>query len=179
MEKYSSLIRPTFYFTNAESELPEFMHKQISKSTNINFSTEPFIASCWIDNLLGKGRLFVLITQQRVIYRNGPTLQQNLFSDMTGVEKDMLRNTRLLSPGNPSMLFSEGIMPTEKLLDILFSIINEQWIKTRGVQMQPATPVTESGDILAQIEKLAELKTKGILSEDEFTSKKTALLEKL
>ena len=34
-------------------------------------------------------------------------------------------------------------------------------------------------DILGQIEKLASLKEKGILSEEEFAQKKTALLEKL
>lgn len=41
-------------------------------------------------------------------------------------------------------------------------------------------PVSGGGDdVLAQIEKLSSLKEKGILSEEEFAQKKTALLEKL
>ena len=36
-----------------------------------------------------------------------------------------------------------------------------------------------SNDILSQIEKLSELKEKGILTEDEFNAKKTDLLAKM
>jgi len=43
-----------------------------------------------------------------------------------------------------------------------------------------AAPVAVSADdVVATLEKLADLKTKGILTEDEFNAKKTELLKKL
>lgn len=50
--------------------------------------------------------------------------------------------------------------------------------KTSAKQQTTIQQISEP-DILGQIEKLAELKNKGILSEDEFASKKNELLEKL
>ncbi|MDT9000424.1 SPFH domain-containing protein [Paucibacter sp. APW11] len=53
------------------------------------------------------------------------------------------------------------------------------------VQAQPAAPATAAApqqsaeDIIALLEKLGELKAKGILSEDEFSAKKAELLKKL
>lgn len=52
----------------------------------------------------------------------------------------------------------------------------EQQIKGTTVVMNQNN---ESNDILAQIEKLASLRDKGILTEEEFTAKKISLLEKL
>ena len=43
----------------------------------------------------------------------------------------------------------------------------------------PVRPDPASEDILAQIQKLAALKDQGILTEDEFTAKKTELLAKM
>ena len=42
-----------------------------------------------------------------------------------------------------------------------------------------AAPVTHELDIVATIEKLAELHRKGILSDEEFTAKKAQLLNRL
>ncbi len=57
---------------------------------------------------------------------------------------------------------------------------------SRGLQGGPATPAAEAApaalrpdEVMATIEKLAELKSKGILSEDEFSAKKAELLKKL
>jgi hypothetical protein len=44
-----------------------------------------------------------------------------------------------------------------------------------------AAPVTEisASEVMATLEKLGDLKTKGILTQDEFDAKKTELLKKL
>jgi membrane protease subunit (stomatin/prohibitin family) len=42
-----------------------------------------------------------------------------------------------------------------------------------------ATPALRPDDILATLEKLGELKAKGILTDEEFTAKKAELLKKL
>jgi hypothetical protein len=44
---------------------------------------------------------------------------------------------------------------------------------------QPAQGQQGSGDVFDQIRKLSELKEQGIVSEEEFTAKKQALLDKL
>jgi len=54
----------------------------------------------------------------------------------------------------------------------------------QGLQAQPAAaaaaPAAMGADeVMSTIEKLAELKAKGILTEDEFASKKADLLKKL
>ena len=43
----------------------------------------------------------------------------------------------------------------------------------------PVPPGRDEGDLFALIERLADLRTKGILSDEEFTAKKTELLERL
>ena len=66
----------------------------------------------------------------------------------------------------------------EEMLDLLR--VNKIMKQFRGKDEQNAA-VRESGadDILKQIEKLSELKDKGILTEEEFVSKKNELLLKM
>ena len=56
--------------------------------------------------------------------------------------------------------------------------VNEMMRKVKTPQINVQT-TTANIDIAGQIEKLSELKDKGILSEEEFERKKTELLEKL
>jgi hypothetical protein len=44
---------------------------------------------------------------------------------------------------------------------------------------QPAAPAANEGDVLATIEKLADLRARGILTDDEFAGKKAELLSRL
>ncbi len=54
---------------------------------------------------------------------------------------------------------------------------------SQGLQGQPAAPVAaapvKADDVMATLEKLGELKTKGILTQEEFDAKKAELLKKL
>jgi membrane protease subunit (stomatin/prohibitin family) len=43
----------------------------------------------------------------------------------------------------------------------------------------PQQPVVRAEDVMATLEKLGELKTKGILTQEEFDAKKAELLKKL
>lgn len=125
-----------------------------------------------------KGKLFVLITEKRVAYKDLARLNQNLFQDMTGVEK-ILDNVKLLSPGNATILFPvfSVVQPTEKLVALLFEVINGQWIKSRD--RKSVTESQTSNDIISQIERLNQLKEQGIITAQEFDQKKTELLAKL
>jgi len=48
-----------------------------------------------------------------------------------------------------------------------------------AVQQQPAVAVVNPADVMTTLEKLGELKTKGILTQEEFDAKKAELLKKL
>ena len=176
MEKYFSLFGPTYLFTEHYQELPDFLLKQIARALAIDFGKEKFIAAGWIQNILSKGKIFVLVTDQRVAYSDTIRVKQNLFKDMTGVERNIVKNIILLSPGNSTALFSSLGMPTGKFLDRMFGIINKTWMNTR----RPVESTTaSSAGIIEQIDQLNDLKVKGILTEEEFQNKKKELLAKL
>jgi len=48
-----------------------------------------------------------------------------------------------------------------------------------ATQQQPAVAVVSPTDVMTTLEKLGELKTKGILTQEEFDAKKAELLKKL
>ena len=55
----------------------------------------------------------------------------------------------------------------------------EQRRAAAAAQQQPAVAVVSPADVMATLEKLGELKTKGILTQEEFDAKKAELLKKL
>ncbi len=61
----------------------------------------------------------------------------------------------------------------------LLDLLREHKILDKLNKSSSALPNQNGNDTLAQLEKLAELKTKGILSEDEFNIKKAELLAKM
>jgi hypothetical protein len=177
MEKFFSFTGTTYRFTEHFQELPDFLLKQITRALGIDFGKEKFIAAGWIQHMLSKGKIFVLVTDQRVAYSDTIRVKQNLFKDMTGVERNMMKNIILLSPGNSTSLFPSLGMPTSKFLDRMFGIINKTWMNTRRPVAE--SPAASSAGIIEQIDQLNDLKVKGILTEEEFQSKKKELLAKL
>jgi hypothetical protein len=177
MEKFNGLLSSSYHFTDNFKELPDFLLEQIKKALNIDWAKEPFVATCWVQNILMKGKVFVLVTNQRVAYSDTARVNQNLLADMTGVERNLLRNILLLSPGNSTKLFPSSTMPVQKLLDRMFDIINKQWIVSR--QSKQSGSPQKSVTIIEQIEQLNELKNKGILTDQEFQQKKSELLAKI
>ena len=176
MQKFSAFLKKTFHYTDKKEEMPDFLTREIDQALHIDWSNEKFVASCWVEAM--KGKLFVLITEKRVAYKDLARLNQNLFQDMTGVEK-MLHNVNLLSPGNATKLFPvfSVVQPTDKLGALLFDVINTQWIKSRD--RKSGTESQTGNDIITQIERLNQLKEQGIITAQEFDQKKAELLLKL
>lgn len=176
MEKFTGLLYTSYHFTDKYSELPDFLLADIQKALAIDWSKESFIASCWVHNMLMKGKIFILVTDQRVAYSDTVRVNQNLFRDMTGVERNLFKNVVLLSPGNSTKLFPANVTPIPKLLDRMFDVINATWNKSRAGK---ETVAPKSDTTIQQIEQLNELKNKGILTEEEFQQKKKELLAKI
>lgn len=177
MEKYSGIISPTYHFTDQFTEAPDFLLEQIKKKLAVDFHKEKFVAACWIQNIMGKGKIFALITSERAAFVDLLRVNQNLFRDMTGVERGITKNINLLSPGNSTTLFPSQALPVDKLLERLFLIIQSEWIRAK--QAPAAAAPAAAPTVLDQIEQLNDLKNKGILTEEEFQNKKKELLAKL
>jgi hypothetical protein len=183
IQKFGGILRPAYQFTDRFEDLPQALLKNI-QPLSVDWKKETFVASCWIHNFLTSGKTFVLITSQRVVYKDPIRVTQNLFTDMTGVERSKLsENITILSPGNPNKLFPSHARPGDKLATLLFNIINSTWIRTRqagsaiAAPTSPSTPASPT--IMEQIEQLNGLKEKGILTEEEFQQKKKDLLSRL
>jgi hypothetical protein len=187
IQKFGGVIHPAYQFTTTFADLAEKLLKNI-QPLSVDWKKEPFVAACWIHNFLSSGKIFVLITSQRVVYKDPLRVTQNLFADMTGVERNRLtRNIQLLSPGNPNKLFANNTIPGDDLVTVLFDLINATWNKTRqnapaGQATAPALSTHDSAPvppITAQIEQLGALRDKGILTEEEFQQKKKELLTRM
>ena len=130
MEKYGAMTK--WYFTTDFNEVSEKLRTKILKESKVDHTTEQVRATCFLKVAWGTPP-FVIVTDKRVVARKATgVLVQNLFSDLTGVERSFTQDIVLLSPGNKSDLFSLANMPKKKLLDRMFEIINQRWNETRS-----------------------------------------------
>ena len=165
-----SKLNPSLVNKREVSELPTIlMNDEIIEKVNSGILDEGKGAS-------GNGLL--IATNFRVIFIDKPTLGFGIkmedfpydkissVSVKTGFLKGVLKiicsgNTAKINLINGAKEFSEFVRQKTMAKPITHQQINSE------------------PDILGQIEKLAELKEKGILTEDEFNAKKATLLEKL
>jgi hypothetical protein len=105
-------------------------------------------------------------------------VNQNLLQDITGVERNLMKNVLLLSPGNETKLFPFSTTPTLKIQDRMYQVINTAWTKSR--QSPPQASSSPAPDnVIEKIKELNELKNQGILTEAEFDQKKAELLARI
>lgn len=79
------------------------------------------------------------------------------------------------------MLTGTSIMGQARVCQEMLDLLRTKGImkQFRGMESNHAANISGGDDVLGQIEKLAKLKEQGILTEEEFSQKKAALLEKL
>jgi hypothetical protein len=176
MEKFSGILKTTYHFTDTLLEIPDFLKKEIDKVLTIDFTTEKFIASCWVDNIFAKGKIFVLITNQRVIYKDPARLNQNAFTDITGVEKDISKNISVLSAGNATELFPSIALPTDKLLILLFKIIDSTW---RTAKNSSNLTQASSDNSFNKMQKLKQMLDSELITKEEYELKKVEILKEM
>ena len=124
------------------------------------------------------GNGLLVATNTRLIFIDKPTIGFGIKMEdfpydkisSVSVETGFLKGElKLICSGNSATI---NLVTGAKV----FSEFIRQKTSTKPIALNQQ--ITEP-DILGQIEKLAELKNKGILSEEEFSSKKSELLEKL
>lgn len=206
MERITQTTRTPYFFTDKQSKLPQMLIQEFKSTLSIDFNKEKFIAACWIDQSLPKWvnfffpfkkpdflspkrNVFAVVTERRIAFRIGHLVRQNMFKDLTGVERDIFKNIILLSPGNrtclfPALEYSLVGVPADKLSQTMFDIINDTWVQTVNKkevksENENVESTSSNHDVISQIERLNELKNKGIVSEEEFKAKKTELLSRM
>lgn len=127
MEKFNSFLGSNYFYSTSLQDLPEKTKSICNGTLGINWDKEGFVAAAWISNFMSKGEIFILITQERIIYRDIARINQNLFSQITGIEK-VYRNIKVLSPGNYTSLFPGASLPSDSLVKTLFPVINQAWL---------------------------------------------------
>lgn len=137
MEKYGVMTK--WYFATDFNEVSEKLRTKMLRESKVNPTAEQVFATCFLKVAWGTPP-FVIVTDKRVVSKKatGP-LVQNLFSDLTGVERSYTQNIVLLSPGNKSTLFSSINMPNTKLINRMFEIINQHWNETKGKDLSEDT----------------------------------------
>jgi hypothetical protein len=177
VEKFKKLLGSTYFYSENRNEIPTKISQKISKAVAVDFTNEGFICISWMENFLSKGDFFVLVTKKRIIVRDPIRLEQNTFADITGIEQDFKNNIALRAAGNSTQLFHSDAVPAQALTKKLLTKLNEQWIETKNKVADMERP--NNTDTFIQIEKLAKLYESGIISESEFTAKKTELLSRV
>ena len=107
------------------------------------------------------------ITRYQIIYVGGFPKKPKKKSDSLPLGFNVMEDSFFPASNEPSSRAGADILLREK------KILN----KFRGEEKEDIK--FSDDDVFAQIEKLASLKEKGLISEEEFNQKKTVLLEKL
>jgi len=128
MEKFGKLLGTTYLFTQSEDELPSYLIRNLQQYVQFESKREKFLGCCWIKNFLSKGHIFLLVTDRRIAYRDPSRIEQNLFSSITGIEQNIFKNICVHSAGNTTKIFRQSNLPSQKLLNKLFALINTHWL---------------------------------------------------
>jgi hypothetical protein len=175
METFRSFAGATYFFTTDLAEVPAKTLEDIDDKLEVDYTSEPFVAACGIDDWSSRGTIWVVITKKRVASRAGTISTQNLFSDVTGVERKGV-NITILSPGNISSLFSPLLCPSGVLIEKLLKVIQKEWIAARSSQgKQLASPAAMADNTLDKLERFARLLEVGYINQKEFDAQKARL----
>ncbi|WP_290846436.1 PH domain-containing protein [Flavobacterium sp.] len=136
------------------------------------------LESGYLDEGKGSGHGLLIATNQRLIF-----IDKSMLS--FGIKMEDFPYDRISSVSVETG-FMKGILKiicsgnTAKINMIVGAKDFSEFIRQKTA-VKPSSPtiVQAEPDILGQIEKLADLRSKGILTDDEFSSKKALLLEKL
>jgi len=123
-------MKSTYYSTSEYSEIPKKLKSTIQKNLNVNFNDELFFYCVWSSSF----EQCIIVTHKRIITsKKFNKIEQNYLSDLTGVEKtsDLKPNIKLLSSNNKTYLFDKSQIPTDKLINHLFLLIDEKWRDTK------------------------------------------------
>lgn len=153
--------------------------KEVKELPNIIQSNE--VIKCLIQGIYNKGNGLLVLTDKRLIFidkgfvnlktEDFPLKRISSIQFESGI---LYAKIKIHTSSNIAEIENVDKVQGKEFVNFVKSQIEESennGNKSKVIQQQP--------DILLQIEKLSELKDKGILTEDEFNDKKAKLLEQL
>lgn len=176
VQKFKRTFGCTYSYSESWESIPDKVKNAFSKGSFQINQSENFICACWIDQALTPYNTFVIVTSLRVYSKKTTGIEQNYFEGITGIEKTMLGNIEVLSAGNKSVLFVQANIPSKDLIKALYDKLNSTSMSLKNSQngTKANTP-----DPYERLEKLAELKSKGLLTEEEFDQKRKTIIESI
>jgi hypothetical protein len=166
-ETYKSVIYGTTYILASDlNEVHEKIKIAVLSQAGIDFTSEPLVAICALDGW-PHGVFWSVVTPKTILTKFGTLTSQNLFIDVTGVERKGI-NIEILSPGNRSNIFSSwSCFPSQDLVESFYQIIKKTWLKSRESQKSSET-IYRSDTLIDSIERLKSLLESGYITEQEF-----------
>lgn len=156
-----------------------FGRKEVNELPNIIQENE--IIKSLIQGTYNNGSGILVLTDKRMIFVDKGVLSLKTedfpLSKITSIQFEsglLLAKIKIHTSSNVA-----EIANVEKDAGKLFVDFARNQIEEHESKGSNSQPIQQQPDILGQIEKLAELKDKGILTEAEFNEKKTKLLEQL
>jgi len=168
----SSLYGTTYVIATSLEDLHINTQKAILEMARIDFASEPLVSICALDTWGSRGTIWSVVTDQTILVKHGNNTSQNLFLDVTGVERKGL-NIQILSPGNLTQVFSWAALPSEKLVETFYQIVRNTWLMSKG--SSSGVPI-QTHRCIEALERLGVLREAGHLTEEEFDSLKMKIL---
>jgi hypothetical protein len=167
-----------FYFTTIAAEIPPDIRRDVESRAAVDFGTEGIVAFCGMDGRWkSEQRCWVLVTAERVVVSSlAGGIEQNFFSQLSGVETSGVGGVVLLSPGNSTGLFSLFVNPDPDLIERMFRIIQTRWLEVRRRASSPSQGGLSSSSAIDALERLAKLREAGHLTDEEFVAQKQRIL---
>jgi hypothetical protein len=153
-----------YRYTRTFGEIHPNVIKLVEKYAG-NLSENNFISACWVENFMGKGKVFAIITKDNVIDNtNGPFFQMAIktistVSNLTSIE---IVNTA----GKKFTLFPTVFVKKE-IRSLIIQDINSA--QSAGSSVQTASGAEE-------LSKFKKLLDDGVLTQEEFDKKKAQIL---
>ncbi|HEU4819734.1 MAG TPA: SHOCT domain-containing protein [Qipengyuania sp.] len=140
----------------------------------------------WIGEMMGKGKntqhngQFILTDQRACFYRKGllgEVFETIPLSKITSVECLSRMGYRVMRLHTSHDELAFKTFEDKELFDQAYGRLES--IRHAGASSGASSTQSSSTDVAEQIKKLGELRDSGILTEDEFSTKKTELLARL
>ena len=137
------------------------------------------IRDCWRARAIGLGDKTIFIKDITGVELKKPGILSDGFFTLTipgSAGNEIIGGKRGKTTDENSIAFAKNYNEFVKAKDLVTQLIEKASLDNQEVKVEPNQ---SSDDIPDQIKKLADLRDQGILTEEEFNSKKTDLLSKM
>tara|TARA_B110000238_G_C15891624_1_gene337926 strand:- start:114 stop:656 length:543 start_codon:yes stop_codon:yes gene_type:complete len=180
MKRYKSMMKNAYLVTENLDDVPADIMDVFTSQCYVDFTDEKLLCAIWNEKkfLNPAATVCVIITDKRIIAKKMVDIGQNYWDSVTGVEKSIWKDIKVLSAGNETVMYGYATMSVpDEVLELTFKQAN---IAFNNYKKNPVGDSNKSvdGDI-EKLEKLKSLLDAGVLTQEEFDEKKKSILERI